>query len=321
MIIPSSSDYISIRSSIFRSTNSKLKTHPHHHQHLFNFKLQPLSSQSTGRKSKRTKKHKQQSPAFIRNPFTFLKSRSKTSTPHEENSNQESESPPPTSQSRLQSLDSLDDNELLDYVDTVSELLARHGEDIDPDSLSICDEDEVPQVQENQSGTQNEISLAPWPLLNPIESASVGKMKNKRSDTIRISTFNSNDLSLEKLQHQLQFCKDEKIDIQCFSEINQNMTNHRLRKKFHETICRSDRSAKRIWANTDLPMESLYKPGGSGIIAFQSVAGRIKESGYDRLGRWSYQLFDSGSDFQSVIFSIYRCSATSKDSIKTAYQQ
>lgn len=79
------------------------------------------------------------------------------------------------------------------------------------------------------------------------------------------------------------------------------MTNHRLRKQFHETICRADRSAKGVWANTDLPMESLYKPGGSGIVSFQSVTGRIKESGYDRLGRWSFQVFNSGSDFQSVI--------------------
>ena len=55
---------------------------------------------------------------------------------------------------------------------------------------------------------------------------------------------------------------------------------------------------------------------------FQSFAGHVKESGTDRRGRWSFQVFDSGSDFKSVIFSIYRCNKTSlKDSKKKAYRQ
>ena len=69
-------------------------------------------------------------------------------------------------------------------------------------------------------------------------------------------------------------------------------------------------------------MESEYKPGGVGMVSFQSVAGRIKENGQDRLGRYCYQVFDSGSDFHSVIFSVYRCNKTTlKDSKKTAYRQ
>ena len=58
------------------------------------------------------------------------------------------------------------------------------------------------------------------------------------------------------------------------------------------------------------------------MVSFQSVAGRIKECGTDRLGRWCYQVFDSGSDFKSVIFSVYRCNKTLlKDTKKTAYRQ
>ena len=58
-------------------------------------------------------------------------------------------------------------------------------------------------------------------------------------------------------------------------------------KKYQDAVCRVDRRAKAVWANTDLQMESLYKPGGVGIISFQSVAGQIKESGFDRKGRWA----------------------------------
>ena len=82
-----------------------------------------------------------------------------------------------------------------------------------------------------------------------------------------------------------------------------------------------DRRAKAVWANTNLQMTSLYKPGGIGIVFIQSVAGQIKESGFDRKGRWAYQVFDSGSDFHSVVFSFYRCCKTSLQGTKTAYMQ
>ena len=45
-----------------------------------------------------------------------------------------------------------------------------------------------------------------------------------------------------------------------------------------------DKSAKDVWANTDIPMDLDYKPGGTGIVSFLSVAGRVKESGHDRQG-------------------------------------
>ena len=97
-------------------------------------------------------------------------------------------------------------------------------------------------------------------------------------------------MSLSKLNPQLSYCQTENIDIQCFSEINQNMSKHNHRKKFHDSVRMMDRSAKGVWSNTDIPMESEYKPGGVGIVSFRSVAGRVKECGQDRLGRWCLQV-------------------------------
>ena len=100
------------------------------------------------------------------------------------------------------------------------------------------------------------------------------------------------------------------------------MINHRHRKKFHDAVRSADLAAKDVWANTDLPMNSTYKPGGAGVVSFSSVSGRIKEKGIDRRGRWAFQVFDSGSDFCSVVFSIYRCcDASIKDSKKTSNHQ
>ena len=88
------------------------------------------------------------------------------------------------------------------------------------------------------------------------------------------------------------------------------MVDHRHWKKFNEAVCHFDRSAKDAWENTDIPIQSTHKPGGTGIVSFQSVVGKIKECGTNCCGRWCYQVFDSGSDFKSVIFSIYRCNKT-----------
>ena len=54
-------------------------------------------------------------------------------------------------------------------------------------------------------------------------------------------------------------------------------------------------------------MTSDYKPGGTGIVTFGSVSGRIKKAGYDKMGRWTYQVFEGSDDNIAIIFSIYNC--------------
>ena len=69
-------------------------------------------------------------------------------------------------------------------------------------------------------------------------------------------------------------------------------------------------------------MTSDYKPGGTGIVTFGSVSGRIKKAGYDKMGRWTYQVFEGGDDNIAIIFSIYNCCKNpSTRSKKTAYYQ
>ena len=157
---------------------------------------------------------------------------------------------------------------------------------------------------------------------DPEEIKPNGNMKEKRPNTIRISTFNPNGLPIKKLKPQLMYCEEEHVDIQCFSEINQNIIDPRQRKKCRDSVRLIDRSAKDVWANTDLLMDTEYKSGGAGMVSFKSVSGCIKTNGYDQRERWTYQVFDSGSNFHSVVFSIYRCSRISlSTSKKTAYRQ
>ena len=91
-------------------------------------------------------------------------------------------------------------------------------------------------------------------------------------------------MKLDQFPLQLQTCKEEEIDIQCFSEINVDVTKLSIKKKYHDTICGFDQRAKDIWGNSYLNMTSDYKPGGTGIVTFGSVSGRIKKAGYDKMG-------------------------------------
>ena len=63
------------------------------------------------------------------------------------------------------------------------------------------------------------------------EAQPVGNMQPKLNDTIRISSFNPNGLILSKVKPQLSYYELEKIDIQCFSKINQNMNKYTHCKK------------------------------------------------------------------------------------------
>jgi len=84
-----------------------------------------------------------------------------------------------------------------------------------------------------------------------------------------------------------------------------------------------NRKARTVWGNSYLPMDSDWKPGGTRIVSFGSVSGRIKKSGVDLMGRWTYQLFQRGDNVHSVIFSIYHCckTPTNKKVKKTAHYQ
>jgi hypothetical protein len=47
-----------------------------------------------------------------------------------------------------------------------------------------------------------------------------------------------------------------------------------------------DRHSKAIWGTSHVIVEGDYKPGGTALVTFGKIAGRVIESGSDPLGRW-----------------------------------
>jgi hypothetical protein len=50
-----------------------------------------------------------------------------------------------------------------------------------------------------------------------------------------------------------------------------------------------NRQARAVWSTSQVVVEneSTIKPGGSVIISMGRIAGRVKKSGVDSMGRWT----------------------------------
>ena len=139
---------------------------------------------------------------------------------------------------------------------------------------------------------------------------------------IRISGFNPNGIKTSQLESQLQHSKDLDIDIQCYSEVNANVLRTDQRQKFHDGCKRIDKTSRSVWGTSLLPTDSDYKPGGTAIVSTGKTAGRVKKSGSDKLGRWTYQLLDGKGDKDILIISVYQCCKRPTNPGKTtAYHQ
>jgi hypothetical protein len=68
--------------------------------------------------------------------------------------------------------------------------------------------------------------------------------------------------------------------------------------------------------------ESAFKPGGSAIVTMGRTAGRVKKSGVDSMGRWTYQALNGKGGKDILIVSVYQCckQPTNSKGI-TAYHQ
>ena len=163
------------------------------------------------------------------------------------------------------------------------------------------------------------------PTNTPYEDSDVigGTISEKTEETIRISSMNPCGIRLDEITEQLQHALDLDIDIQCYSEINLDTTKSHLLQQLQENVTKIDPQARSTWCSSKITTTRNYKPGGNGIITFGGHAGRIKTSGTDLLGQWSYQILDGKGNREILIMSIYQCckTPTNKVGITAHHQQ
>jgi hypothetical protein len=96
------------------------------------------------------------------------------------------------------------------------------------------------------------------------------------------------------------------------------------RQKFYENTKWINRQAISVWGTSQVVVDnkSAFKPVGSAIVTMGLTAGRVKKSGVDSMGRWTYQVLDGKGGKDVLIVSVYQCckQPTNSKGI-TAYHQ
>lgn len=141
----------------------------------------------------------------------------------------------------------------------------------------------------------------------------------KEEDIIQILGCNQNGIRTDQLKSELQHSLDLDIDIQCYSEVNADVLQPKVRQKFYEYPRLIDKSMQLVWSTSKIPIINEYKPGGTGICINGKAASRIEKSHNDEYSRWSYQVLDGKGKKEVLIISVYQCCKFKVPN--TAYQQ
>ena len=65
--------------------------------------------------------------------------------------------------------------------------------------------------------------------------------------------------------------------------------------------------SRAVWGTSQVIVENDFKPGGTAIISQGKTGGRVKKSGIDTMGRWTYQVLDGQGEKDILIVSAYQC--------------
>ena len=157
-------------------------------------------------------------------------------------------------------------------------------------------------------------------LRNRLPHSRKHRMTNRKkpSNFTRLSSINPGGIKTNDIQSKLQHALDLDITIQAYSEVNLDTTKPEIREKLEQVTRKIDPNARSIWGSSKIPSENDYKLGGTGIASFGAIAGNIKQSGNNEMGRWSYQIFDSQKKIDIIVISIYQCCISPTNKIETA---
>ena len=107
-------------------------------------------------------------------------------------------------------------------------------------------------------------------------------------------------------------------DIACFTELNTDVNNYVVRKQM-ETICqRQFQQNALIMSTSKYKSPTHYKPGGTAVLAINSITTRIKSHTRDRMGRWSSVCFSTRPNQRLRIISAYQVCQNSRPGSNTA---
>jgi hypothetical protein len=110
-------------------------------------------------------------------------------------------------------------------------------------------------------------------------------------------------------------------DIACFTEINTDTNQYRIRDAM-EAICRRQFEQSRLIMSASKQVSrTAYKPGGTAILATNSITANIRHHSRDRMGRWSSVSLSTNTSKHIRIISAYQVCAGCRAGTFTASSQ
>ena len=142
-------------------------------------------------------------------------------------------------------------------------------------------------------------------------------IKPKAKRMLCSSGFNTNSIKLDKIKATCQDSMDLQVNIQCCQEVCRDSRQSSILQQFLKDTKSMDRASKSVWGARKINVESDYKPGGTGIVAFRKTTRKIIQQEFDELGRCSWMSFEGKDNKVILIMSIYPTNPQGK----TAYHQ
>jgi hypothetical protein len=169
--------------------------------------------------------------------------------------------------------------------------------------------------------THNQKSNVPWG-----DTLSLQKPEN----TFRLYGINPNGFRMDKqggdLTEFFAINSSLQVDLVGCPEHNLDFTQFRVQNSAHQAIRHTVEHSKTVWSNTPTQFDNMYKPGGTMTSVLGNTVARVKETGADDLGRWSYVKL-SGKDNKVITFiTVYQVckkppAAVERDSCTAHTQQ
>jgi hypothetical protein len=133
---------------------------------------------------------------------------------------------------------------------------------------------------------------------------------DKPEGTFCIYGLNPNGFHLDKkggdVTEFFMMAASIKADFVGCSEHNLDFTQFRVQDTAYNAILKTVEHSKAMWSATPTTFDNMYKPGGTMSCVIGDGVARVKESGSDNLGRWTYIKLAGKENCIITIITVYQ---------------
>ena len=136
------------------------------------------------------------------------------------------------------------------------------------------------------------------------------QLAEKPEGAFRVYNQNVNGISLDRRGGQFdvlcRIIREMQVDVMCGQEHKLEYQKPQVRSILYDTARQHWQRSRLCFSTSSIEFASIYKPGGTFMIANGNITGRVIKQYADPGGRWSSQTFQGGSGHRVTIASVYQ---------------